>query len=143
MPSALPWRAHTVARRLVSTNNSLAWTNKSGGCFFTPSCRGNFSPYFRSARNFSVQRTLPRGHARSGCKPLLVALKFQPELVVGNSKIPVPTVHDHVRPDHSDFLRHHTDIRVLFAVIDETVKAKAIVEMAEQRDVVLEPDIGA
>src|SRR5262245_23834795 len=48
--------AFVASRRLASTSNFLARTNKSGDCFFRPSCRGNFSPYFRRELSVAGQR---------------------------------------------------------------------------------------
>src|SRR5262249_29605929 len=70
-------------------------------------------------------------------------LKLQPELIVEHPEIAVATAHDRFRHYSADFLRHYADIGFLFAVIDKSIEAEAIVETPKQCDVVLEPNIGA
>src|SRR5262245_57728255 len=76
-------------------------------------------------------------------EPLLVSLERHAEPVVEDAEVAVAATHDRVRPDRLHLLRHHADIGAVAAGVAEAVEAEAIVEMAEQRDVVLERHIGA
>src|SRR5262249_53460727 len=78
-----------------------------------------------------------------GCEPVLVTLKLQPELIVEHPEIAVAAAHDCFRHYHADFLSYYANIGFLFAVIDKSIEAEAILETPKQCDVVLEPDIGA
>ena len=62
-------------------------------------------------------------------------------LVVEDPQISVLPAHDRFRPDDLHLLRHHADIGPVATVITEPIKSKAIVEMTDQTDVVLERDI--
>jgi hypothetical protein len=73
----------------------------------------------------------------------IVALEFQPELVVIDQQISIAAARDRVRHDLLHFLRHDADIGLGAAIVAETIEAKAIAEMAEKHDVVLERDIGS
>src|SRR5262249_40250854 len=66
----------------------------------------------------------------------------QPNLPSANTKHAIPTPHPRLRHDRPHFLRNHPDMRTTAAVIGEAIEAEAIVEAAEQDDVVLEPDVG-
>src|SRR5262252_8438426 len=83
------------------------------------------------------------GNPCSGCDPLVVGFELHPELVVEDSQIAVAATYDRIRPDRLYFLRHHADIGLVAAVIDKAIESKAIIEMTEQGDVVLECDIRA
>src|SRR5262249_10905734 len=57
--------------------------------------------------------------------------------------IPVPPDRRRLWPDGYDFLRQHADIHFVAAVIAEAIESQAVIEPADKRDVMLEPDIGA
>src|SRR5262245_43408901 len=79
--------------------------------------------------------------ACAGCQPLLVGLELQAEPVIEDAQVAIATAHDRFRHDVLHFLRHHADIGPGAAVVAEAIEAQAVVEMAEQGDVVLERDI--
>src|SRR5262245_16849405 len=79
---------------------------------------------------------------RARSEPLLVGLEFHAELVVEDSQVAVAAAHDRVRHDGPHLLRHDADIGAVAAVVGEAIEAEAVVEMAEQDDVVLERNIG-
>src|SRR5262249_53507260 len=76
------------------------------------------------------------------CAPLLVGLKLQPELFVEDLKVAVPTAHDRLWHDHLHFLRHDADIDLVAAFVAEAIEPKAVVESAEQGNVMLKRNIG-
>ena len=76
------------------------------------------------------------------CDPPVVGLELQAELLIEDLKVAVPTAHDRLRHDRLHFLRHDADIGSVAAVIAEAIEPKAVVEMAEQGDVVLQRNIG-
>src|SRR6478609_4306901 len=78
---------------------------------------------------------------RAGRNPLLVRHELHAEFVVEDSQIPVVSAYNSIRPDGLHFLRHYANIGFVAAVIAEAIKAEAVVEMTEQRDVVLECDV--
>src|SRR5713101_8419177 len=79
--------------------------------------------------------------ARRG--PLVVGLELHAELVVEDPQIPVAAAQYRRGHDCLDFLRHHADIGLVAAVVGEAVEAKAVIEVAEKGDVVLERDVGS
>src|SRR5262245_37462545 len=79
---------------------------------------------------------------RARREPLLVGLERQSELVVEDAQVAVAIADDGVGPDARDLLGHDADIGFVASLVGEAIEAKAVVEMAEQRDVVLERDIG-
>src|SRR2546425_969948 len=79
--------------------------------------------------------------ARRG--PLVVALELQAELVVEDPQIAVATAQYRRGHDCLDLLRHHADIGLVAAVVAEAIEAKAIIEVAEKRDVVLKHHVGS
>ena len=81
-------------------------------------------------------------HPRSRCQPFVVGLERQTDFVVENPQIAVPATHHRCRHDGLHLLRHHADIEFLAAVVGEAIEAEAVVEFAQQGDVVLEPNIG-
>jgi hypothetical protein len=81
-------------------------------------------------------------HARTRCDPSVVGLKLQTEPVIEDPQISVPAAPDRVRPDHLHLLRHHADIDLVAAIIGEAIEADAVVEMADDGDIVLEPHVG-
>jgi hypothetical protein len=76
------------------------------------------------------------------CDPPVVGLELQAELLIEDLKVAVPTAHDRFWHDRLHFLRHDADIGLVAAVIAEAIEPKAIVEVAEQGDVVLQRNIG-
>src|SRR5215471_16080681 len=79
---------------------------------------------------------------RTGSDPLVVRLELQAELVIEDPQIAVPAARNRLRHDDLHFLRHDADVGFAAAVIAEAIKAKAVVEAAQERDVVLERDVG-
>ena len=75
--------------------------------------------------------------------PLVVSLKFQPGLVVKDPQVAVPTAHDRLRDNPLHLLRDNSDIGFFASIINEAIEANAIVETAEQADLVLKPKIGS
>ena len=75
--------------------------------------------------------------------PLVVSLKFQPDLVVKDPQVAVPTAHDRLRDNPLHLLRDNSDIGFFASIINEAIEAKAVVEIAEQDDLVLKPKIGS
>src|SRR5262245_60539710 len=79
---------------------------------------------------------------RTRCDPLIVGLELEAELIVEDAQVAVAPAHDCLRHDGLHLLRHHADIGLVAAVVAEAIEAEAVVEMAEQRDVVLQGNIG-
>ena len=73
--------------------------------------------------------------------PLLVGLERQSKQLVGNAHIAVSAARDRFRRDGLHLLRHHPDIGRAAAVVDEAVVAEAVIEPAEQHDIVLEAHV--
>src|SRR5215470_5530042 len=78
---------------------------------------------------------------RTGRDPLLVRHELHADFVVEDAQISVTAAHNCIRPDSLHLLRHYADIGLVAAVIAEAIESKAVVEMTEQRDVVLECDV--
>jgi hypothetical protein len=101
----------------------------------------------RATRLNSSRRLAPnRNDVRNLCSrsvPLVVALERQAELVVVDAQITIPAARDSLWHDLLHLLGDHTDIGFVAAVIAEAVEAKAVAEMAEQDNVVLQPDVGS
>src|SRR5262245_38540626 len=76
------------------------------------------------------------------CDPLLVSLELQAQLVVEDHEVAVLSSHDRLRHDRLHLLCHESDVGLLAAVIAEAIEPKAVVETAEEGDVVLERNIG-
>src|SRR5439155_25767853 len=76
-------------------------------------------------------------------EPVLVAAEFQAEPVVVDTQVTVVAARHRARHHRLHLLRHHADIGLVASEIAEAVVAEAIVELAEQHDVVLQRDIGA
>ena len=71
------------------------------------------------------------------CDPLVVSLKFQPNLIIKDPQVAVPTAHDRLRDNPLHLLRDNSDIGFFASIINEAIEAKAVVEVAEQDDLVL------
>src|SRR5262245_6165645 len=87
-----------------------------------------------------------RGDGRDACArrdPLLVGLELHPKPLVEDPQVAIATAHDRVWHDGLHLLRHEADIGLVAAVVTEAIEAEAVVEPAEQRDVVLERYVGA
>src|SRR5439155_8965489 len=94
-----------------------------------------------------VQASVPdRCAGRDFCargEPLVVALELQSEPVIEDLQVAVAAAGDRLRHDRQNFLRHDTDVGLVAAVVAEAIEAEAVVEMAKQRDVVLEHHVGS
>lgn len=79
---------------------------------------------------------------RPRCDPLLVGLELQSKLWVVDQQISVaPALHRH--GEHClHFLRHDADVDLVAAVVAETIETKSVIKAPQQRDVVLQSDIG-
>src|SRR5262245_32211935 len=82
------------------------------------------------------------GNPRARRDPLVVGLKVETELFVVDPQIAVAAANDRRRHDRLHLLRHDTDISPVAAVIGKAIEPKAVLEMADQGDVLFEPDIG-
>src|ERR1700722_19396120 len=78
----------------------------------------------------------------SRSEPVRVAFERHAELVVVHTQIAVAIARDRFRYDLLHLLGHDADIGLVAAVVAEAIEAQAVVETAEQRDVVLEHDVG-
>src|ERR1700722_4807148 len=79
---------------------------------------------------------------RSRSEPVRIAFERHTELVVVHTQIAVAAARDRFRHDLLHLLGHDADIGLVAAVVAEAIEAEAVVEVAEQRDVVLEQDVG-
>ena len=75
--------------------------------------------------------------------PFVVGLELDAQLVVADTQSAVTIAHDGLRHDRLNLLGHHADIGAVAAIVAEPIVAKAVRQMAEQNDIVLEPDIGS
>ena len=75
--------------------------------------------------------------------PLIVALKFQPELTVIYPQIAITAASHRFWCDLGNLLGDHPDIGRVAAIIAEAIEAKAIVQIADKNDVMLESDVRA
>ena len=83
------------------------------------------------------------GNLCSRLDPVIVAFEFQTKPVVIDCQVTVALAGDRLRHNLLHFLGHHADIRFVAPVVTEAIETKAVVETAEQNDVVFEPDIRA
>ena len=77
----------------------------------------------------------------AGCEPPLVGTEFHTEPRIVDTQIPVSATRDRLRNNLQHLLGHDAHISFVAAVVVEAIEAEAIVETAEQRDVVLEPNV--
>jgi len=70
-------------------------------------------------------------------------LERQPKPFVRHPKITVATDSDRIRSYGPYFLRNHSDIGLVAAVIGEAVITEAVVEPTQQHDIVLQLDVRA
>src|SRR5262249_36433779 len=82
------------------------------------------------------------GNDGARCEQRIIRMELHPECFVADPQVAVAPAHHRVGHHRLDFLRHHADVSLLAAIIAESVKAEAVVEPAEQRDVVLEQQVG-
>ena len=85
-----------------------------------------------------------RFHARetgASGNPVQVGFKRQPKQIVRHAQVSVGATRHRFRLHGAHFLRHHTDIGRVAAVVDETIIAKAVVEPSKQYNVVLKADV--
>src|ERR1700759_415423 len=80
---------------------------------------------------------------RAAGEPVPVSLERHPDLFVIDAQVAVATSRDCLWSHSLHFLGDDADIGLVAAEIAEAIEAKAIVEMAEQHDVVLQRDVGA
>src|SRR5437588_9461057 len=80
---------------------------------------------------------------RARREPLIVGLELQAELVIEHPQRAVAAAHDRIGHDRLHFLRHDADISLVAAIVAEAIEAKSVVEMAKQRDIVLEHHVGS
>jgi hypothetical protein len=90
---------------------------------------------------FPERSTLVLNVASARRVPVVVALKFHAELIVIHLQIAITAARYRIWSDLGDFLRNHTNVWRVTAVIAEAIEAKAIVEITNQNDIVLKSDI--
>src|ERR1700757_3675287 len=111
--------------------------------------RGSREPQHRVANDIAFQKALSwshprsRWHVRATGKPVAVGLELDADLVVEDPEIAVAAARDGVRHHGLHLLRDHADIGLVAAEIAEAIITQAVVEMAEQDDVVLQCDVRA
>jgi hypothetical protein len=74
-------------------------------------------------------------------EPRIIGLKFHAELLIVDPQITVAAGKDRLRHHLLRLLRHHADIGLAAPVIAKAIEAEAVVEMSEQNDIVLQPNI--
>jgi hypothetical protein len=79
---------------------------------------------------------------RAFCDPLVVSLESYANFIVENSEIAVATAQNGAGQDGLYFLRDHTNVRLVLAIVGEAIEAKANIEAAKEYDVVLEHHVG-
>ena len=57
-------------------------------------------------------------------------------------QVPVRTAHNCLRHDFLNFLRQYTDIDLVGTVVGKPIESKAVVEVTEKNNVVLERNVG-
>jgi mannose-1-phosphate guanylyltransferase len=72
---------------------------------------------------------------------LVVSLEAEPEFFVLDAQGTITVSHDGLRHDRLNLLRHHANVGTVAAVVAEPIVAKAVRQVAEQGDIVLEPDV--
>src|SRR5262249_59883760 len=80
--------------------------------------------------------------SRTRCNPLFVGLELDAQPVVEHAQRAIAIVYNGFRHDRLHFLRNHADIGTIAAVVAEAIVAKAVRQVAEKNDIVLEHDIG-
>src|SRR3954454_3336088 len=88
-----------------------------------------------------VGSVLNRSASRNVCarvQPLAVSLELHADLVIEDPQLAVGALRDRLRHYRLHFLRHDADVARVAAVVDKAIEAEAVVEIAEERDVVLQ-----
>jgi hypothetical protein len=78
----------------------------------------------------------------AGRNPLVVGLERNAELAIEHPQVAIRAADDRIRHDRPNFLSDDANIGFVAAVIAEAVEADAVIEAAEQLDVMLERDVG-
>src|SRR4051794_62142 len=86
----------------------------------------------------SVLNRSARWHVCARMQPLGVGLEGHADLVVEDPQLAVGTLRHRLRHHCLHFLRHAADVTRMAAVVDKAIEAEAVVEIAEERDVVLQ-----
>src|SRR5262245_49607647 len=68
--------------------------------------------------------------------PPVVGLEVEPKLVVADPQVSVRTAVDRRRHDFLHVLRHHPNVGLRAAIVDEPIEAETVVEITQQSDVV-------
>jgi hypothetical protein len=92
---------------------------------------------------YSVRWHAGRRQQSSGNRPIVIRPEFKAEPFVTDPQITIAAARDRVGSHHLYFLRDHSDIRLVAAVIGEAIVTKTVVKPAEQHDIVLEIDVRA
>src|SRR5580692_9755342 len=100
------------------------------------------APHLKVAPTSPGMPPHPVRNLRARSEPVRIAFERHTELVVVHTQIPVAAARDRLRHDLLYLLGHDADIGLVAAVVAEAIVAEAVVEVAEQRDVVLEHDVG-
>src|SRR3954454_23903446 len=82
-----------------------------------------------------------RGDRCTG-EPIAIAAECQPKLLVVDPQVAVASACHRIGYHVHHLLRHHADIGLPTAEIAEAIIAKAVGEMAEQDDVMLQRNVG-
>src|SRR5262249_50439287 len=90
----------------------------------------------------SVRQQCAGRHACARGNPLPEGWKRPPDPFEKNHEKPGAPAHHCFGHHRLHLLRHHTHIGAVAAVVGEAIEAEAVVEMAQQGDVVLETDVG-
>src|SRR4029077_7220737 len=75
--------------------------------------------------------------------PFVIRLEFEPQHVVADTQSAITIMHDGLRHGRLNLLRHHAHVSAVAAIVAEPIVAKAVRQVDEQHDIVLESDIRA
>src|SRR5215470_924098 len=78
----------------------------------------------------------------AGREPTIIRLELHAENVVANPQVTIAATQHRFGHHGLNFLCDHTDVGLVAAIVAEAIEAEAVVEPAEQRDVVLEQHVG-
>src|SRR5258705_738374 len=97
----------------------------------------------RDGSNEEGSSSYPRSRRdlRTSGKPVPIGAELQSELFIVDAEISVAAARHCLRHQPLHLLSHHPDIDLAAAEIAEAVIAEAIVEMAEQHDVMLQREV--